>query len=152
MRYFTGTIVSFLVILTSCGTQNTLSTPESDITTQNNSGVIITETQKDNEIPSLSAFPDISFRGIGTEPFWSFTYSEQEFNWSEPGEDEIIETVHFTQQVYLETENTYYITGDFIALVITQETCSDGMSDTIYEYTVIWNYFDKELNGCAEVL
>ena len=102
--------------------------------------------------PRISAFPDQAFRALGTEPFWSFTYEDQSFEWSEPGEEDIHEESHFVQQIYIESEDMYFITGDFIAVQIFEETCSDGMSDDIFDYTVTWNYFDMDLQGCAEEL
>ena len=102
--------------------------------------------------PPISAFPDKAFRALGTEPFWSFTYDNQNLDWSALGEEDIIEASHFVQQVFLESDAIYYITWDFIAVQIFEETCSDGMSDDIFEYTVTWNYFDMELNWCAEAL
>lgn len=152
MKYTLAVFVAILLVLWSCSSQDTNTDSNWDTSSETNSWVLISEEEQNGEIPSLSAFPDQAFKALGTEPFWWFTYSEQELNWSEPGEEDIIEESHFVQQVYLESENTYYITGDFIAFVITEETCSDGMSDAIYDYKVIWNYFEKEVNWCAETL
>lgn len=152
MKYTLAIFVALLLLLWSCSSQDTNTTSNWDTSSETNSWVLISEEEQNGETPSLSAFPDQAFKALGTEPFWSFSYSEQELTWSEPGEDEIIEATHFTQQVYLESENTWYITGDFISFVITEETCSDGMSDNVFEYKVTWNYFEKELNGCAEIL
>ena len=143
-------IISFfiLIVLAWCGA----STQEEN--TNESNWVIISE-DWDTEnwtIPSVSAFPDQAFRALWTEPFWSFTYDNQNFDWSEPGEEDILEQSHFVQQVFLESDATYYITWDFIAIQIFEETCSDGMSDNIFDYTVTWNYFDMELNWCAEAL
>ena len=140
--------ISLLIILSGCFWVS----DEED--TQETNWITVSEnwTDEDTITPPISAFPDQAFRALGTEPFWSFTYDSQNLDWSEPGEEDIIEVSHFVQQVYLESDATYYITWDFIAIQIFEETCSDGMSDDIFEYTVTWNYFDMELNWCAEAL
>ncbi|MCH8518507.1 hypothetical protein LAT59_01985 [Candidatus Gracilibacteria bacterium] len=150
MKYTILVLTILLVTLSSCGWQS------EDINTNGeNTSPVIEDSDMDEDTtvtPPISAFPDQAFKALGTEPFWSFTYSDQNFEWSEPGEEDIITESHFVQQVYLESENTWYITGDYIAFIITEGTCSDGMSDNVFEFIVEGNYFEREFNGCAEIL
>ena len=93
---------------------------------------------------------DIGYEGAGTEPFWAFRFVNNELLWQEPGEDG---TQSYTA-TGSKTEDTQKseITlkaGDFIATLIEDADCSDGMTENTYQYKVLLQKDSRTFTGCA---
>lgn len=103
--------------------------------------------------PSARPFDDIgaqeTIRFTGTEPFWggeargdSLTYSTPE----EPG-GTTIAVRRFTGNSGLGLSGT--LDGERFDMVVTRGSCSDGMSDRQYPFTVTLEIGEDARYGCA---
>lgn len=85
----------------------------------------------------------------GTEPFWSVTVKPGIATYSRPWETKAVETVfQVTEENTKSTVMIKSIKWDFF-LTLTKGNCSDGMSDTKYEYTSTILVGAESLSGCA---
>lgn len=110
-------------------------------------------------IPETTPTPEMmTFRAIGTEPFWSITTSEREVIYSTP---------ELSDGVRLYARSEYYqdgssgteiisfrgtLNGEVLVLEIASGACSDGMSDTVYPYTAKLRIGERTEQGCAKKL
>ncbi len=93
------------------------------------------------------------FQCSGNEPFWSLTihpdlkllifrdYSHMEshlFDYQAP-------LTKGNKSVF----SANSVGGEMIEVVVTKETCSDGMSDQVYEYKAEISFRDQKWRGCA---
>ncbi len=80
----------------------------------------------------------------GTEPFWSANVSAKDntLTFNRVGEEKIVAPCTKID----EKDGSCTYTADKFALTIKKEACSDGMSDTKFEYSA---HIDA-LQGCAE--
>ncbi|GEM_PF-4420864 len=97
----------------------------------------------------------VTIRAVGTEPFWSFEYSQGNIKWSAPAMDEIGNIEHTSYDVgFLREDDDYRLWGlgdSVINVLISQELCSDGMSDIVYTHKVSVAMPGMKYNGCANV-
>ncbi|VDC23486.1 COG3650 family protein [Pseudogemmobacter humi] len=74
-------------------------------------------------------------RCLGTEPFWSLTRAPNGGTWSTPGAEE---TLGFPREYVADRGYSAWgedsLSGSY-QLIVTRETCSDGMSDRIYGFS-----------------
>jgi len=103
-----------------------------------------------------SSLDDVSITAAGTEPFWSFTYSEGKILWRAPAMDAVGNMVEEAYDVgFARTDNTYTLWGlgsnDGVRTKVTKEVCSDGMSDREYTHKVKMMLNEREYHGCANV-
>lgn len=94
----------------------------------NNEEVVVEQDENEAGLLDLS---EIEINSNGTEPFWNFQASGTNLLFQDP---EITEnyTVSMAQ-----TPTTLVITGSGFSALLTLDTCSDGMSDIIYDYTSV---------------
>lgn len=89
------------------------------------------------------------FKALGTEPFWNFDIDGSKAKYVTP---ENQAGTSFDVQRTDNAQGTAF-TGPMgkerVTILITPESCSDGMSDRTHAYTVKAMIDDKELNGCA---
>ncbi len=90
------------------------------------------------------------FRAVGTEPFWAFDIDGDMAKYMTPENQvgvtfKVSRSVAANDVVYSGTLN-----GKPVALTITTGSCSDGMSDKNYEFTVKATVEGRTLQGCAE--
>lgn len=116
--------------------------------------------------PSDEVTPDTApegFRGIGegevitftgTEPFWGGTVRGDALTWRTPentadGNDagQSIAVDRFYGQGGIAFSGM--LAGDTFDMMVTPGTCSDGMSDRSYPYTVTVRIAERQLEGCA---
>lgn len=89
------------------------------------------------------------FRAIGTEPFWSVQVRDGTLTYSTPDMPDGL-TVPATKRrsddamIYSAT-----IDGKPLELEVKRQTCSDGMSDTVYPLAVIRRIGPDVQRGCA---
>jgi uncharacterized membrane protein len=87
---------------------------------------------------------------LGTEPFWAVTIRADGLTLSRPGEDDL-RTAN-AGPVIAQGAATWAIAGGPapFTLRLTEETCSDGMSDRHYAFKAVLVFKDKTLYGCAD--
>ncbi|HQS98224.1 MAG: hypothetical protein B7X90_13260 [Novosphingobium sp. 17-62-19] len=91
----------------------------------------------------------IRFRAIGTEPFWSVQVQDGKLTYSTPEMPDgltVPATLRRSGQIV-----TYSATieGKPLELEVSRQTCSDGMSDTVYPLAVIRRIGPDIQRGCA---
>ena len=89
------------------------------------------------------------FRAIGTEPFWSVQVQDGKLTYSTPEMPDgltVPATMRRSGQIV-----TYAATidGKPLELEVARQTCSDGMSDTVYPLAVIRRIGPDIQRGCA---
>ncbi|MCZ4311249.1 COG3650 family protein [Vibrio atlanticus] len=103
------------------------------------------------ENPNRCEQPLRSTRAFGNEPFWSATFDKDQLKYTKMGEQ--------PQSLDIESSRTtpsrrdYQLEGKTAQgkLNLTKESCSDGMSDSIYGWHAKLNLNDSNYNGCATV-
>lgn len=92
----------------------------------------------------------------GTEPFWSFSQTATGYAvYSTPGTGSVEERYYTTTEVLVGTDIIITATpqnlGDLsISAQVSPGTCSDGMSDIVYPYTVNLSYGLTPFTGCGQ--
>ncbi len=105
---------------------------------------VSTEIAPPTRVPSGS-----SYIAKGTEPFWSITVKPWNTTFSRPGEKSVVETSFMTTEVdKWSIAIIKSVKGDFF-LNMVKWSCSDGMSETKYEYTATVLIGAESLTGCA---
>lgn len=90
-----------------------------------------------------------SFRALGTEPFWSAEYSLGKVTWSTPDEPDGVIVQVTRRDADGRATLTGALDGRAFELNVRQETCSDGMSDTVYPLSVVRKIDDDIQAGCG---
>lgn len=95
--------------------------------------------------------PEDTVQLVGTEPFWSATIDGETLVWKTPDNPDGAKTSveRFAGNNGLGLTAT--LAGDKWVGSVTPGSCSDGMSDRDYPYTVTVNYREKTLFGCGFV-
>ncbi len=94
------------------------------------------------------------FLARGTEPFWALEQTATGAKFSRPDADGVAEIWY--SSVETSSGTSIIIVGTPISIglplraVITPHTCSDGMSDTVYNHTVLVTLGSENLSGCAD--
>lgn len=86
----------------------------------------------------------ITYRAIGTEPFWAVAVRGHQATLERPG--------HASGIFLIETiadDSSLRFRGDGFAMTVTPGPCSDGMSDAIWSDRVQIAYGDGTLKGCG---
>jgi len=91
----------------------------------------------------------LRFRALGTEPFWSVQVQDGKLTYSTPDMPDgltVPATLRRSGQIV-----TYSATidGKPLELEVSRQTCSDGMSDTVYPLAVIRRIGPDIQRGCA---
>jgi len=95
-----------------------------------------------------------AFRCTGTEPFWSIDISESGITFQTPDAGPV--TYPFTPPInkgdVIEFFTSLGSGGDqsTLKIILRPGTCSDGMSDTVYPYSVEAALDGRSLRGCAK--
>ena len=92
----------------------------------------------------------VNIIGVGTEPFWAIDIGKDSIKLQVSNNDlEILFPLASTKP----NGNNYTISsekdGKKIDISVRNEFCSDGMSDTWYEYSIQVNYDGVLYRGCA---
>ena len=97
---------------------------------------------------AISAIPT-RIRALGTEPFWTAQISGGMFTYTTP-EDQTGQRASLTRHDRASgTEFSGKLSGAPIHIVVTKQTCSDGMSDRSYPFTVVLTLGSDRRQGCA---
>lgn len=97
--------------------------------------------------PPLGALaqPIVSYRALGTEPFWNLSVTGQQVRYEEPG----VAPLTLALPPVRTTSNGRRYEGRDILIDITRQPCSDGMSDRSYPERVMLTVRGRTLNGCG---
>ncbi|MEZ8881178.1 COG3650 family protein [Vibrio lentus] len=103
------------------------------------------------ENPDRCDQPLRATRAFGNEPYWSATFDKDQLKYTKMGEE--------PQRLDIESSRTSPSTRDYQLkgnqgqgeLNLKKESCSDGMSDSIYGWHAKLNLSDSNYNGCAMV-
>ena len=103
------------------------------------------------ENPERCDQPLRATRAFGNEPYWSATFDKDQLKYTKMGEE--------PQRLNIESSRTSPSTRDYQLkgnqkqgeLNLKKESCSDGMSDSIYGWHAKLNLNDSNYNGCAMV-
>ena len=71
----------------------------------------------------------------GTEPFWAFRYEDNSVLWQTPGENKINSDI-ISVGVQFSSTHIQFSGEDFSADITSDTSCSDGMSDNTYDFSV----------------
>lgn len=92
-----------------------------------------------------------TFTAIGTEPFWAAKVAAQRLTYSTP-EDQGGQTIAVIRNPSAEFVEFLGTLGDKpFTLRVTKGPCSDGMSDTVYPFSVERRIGGDRQRGCARV-
>ncbi|MGV3512909.1 MAG: COG3650 family protein [Novosphingobium sp.] len=92
--------------------------------------------------------PD-TFRAIGTEPFWSAEVEGAKLRWSTPEQPDSVAMLVTRKDRAGGAILKAMIDGQVLELEITSGPCSDGMSDTVYPWSVTRRLGGDTQRGCA---
>lgn len=101
------------------------------------------------DVPMSAEPMPTEFRAVGTEPFWSAKIKGATLSYSTP-EAPTGPVVAVTRRIA--SDGVVYsgvIDGKPIELEVHRETCSDGMSDTVYPLSVVRRIGPDSQRGCA---
>ncbi|MEZ8609039.1 COG3650 family protein [Vibrio sp. 10N.239.311.G01] len=103
------------------------------------------------ENPDRCVQPLRSTRVFGNEPFWSATFDKDQLKYTKMGEQP--QTLDIESSRTTSSSRDYQLEGEAAQgkLNLTKESCSDGMSDSIYGWHAKLNLNDSNYNGCATV-
>lgn len=90
-----------------------------------------------------------SFRAIGTEPFWSARVDVDKLSWSTPEQPDGLVVPVKRQDVEGKAILSGQVEGKALVLEVNAGPCSDGMSDTVYPFTVTRRLGNDHQRGCA---
>lgn len=95
------------------------------------------------------AFP-MTFRALGTEPFWALHVSDGRMRYTTP-DDQEGKSVPYTRDTTANREIVLRAELDGKPLVLAGRIaeCSDGMSDRVYPFAVELRIGDELRNGCG---
>jgi uncharacterized membrane protein len=98
--------------------------------------------------PSASAVPD-KLRALGTEPFWNAQISGGALTYTTPENQRGQSGSVIRRETPGGTEFSGKLGDAAIHLMVTKQTCSDGMSDRSYPFTVVLTLGGDRRDGCA---
>lgn len=142
-----------LTLLSACSAPADPDSSPSDTATPSG---IATPVETSSLTPTASAADQASagdipvrFRAIGTEPFWSVQVQDGTLTYSTPDMPDGL-TVPATMRRSGEAMiHSATIDGKPLELEVSRQTCSDGMSDTVYPLAVIRRIGPDVQRGCA---
>lgn len=86
-----------------------------------------------------------SWRCLGTEPFWAVEIENGKAIFELPEKKE----APITLTAIAETNEAAAYSGENLKIRIKKETCSDGMSDNVYDYSAEIEFGKQQYKGCA---
>ncbi|MDP2491694.1 hypothetical protein Q8W38_20295 [Vibrio splendidus] len=103
------------------------------------------------ENPDRCDQPLRSTRVFGNEPFWSASFDKDQLKYTKMGEQPQLLDIESSRTT--PSSRDYQLEGKAAQgkLNLTKESCSDGMSDSIYGWHAKLNLNDSNYNGCATV-
>ena len=90
----------------------------------------------------------LRFQALGTEPFWAVDVMAGKLRYSSPE----VSGITFASTEKKDGKGTRYsgsMNGQAISLLVEPGKCSDGMSDTVYQWKAALTIAGKTEQGCA---
>ena len=101
------------------------------------------------KVPAPNPEPaKLHFQALGTEPFWSVDVLASKLRYSSPE----VSGITFASTEKKDGKGTRYsgsMNGQAISLLVEPGKCSDGMSDTVYQWKAALTIAGKTEQGCA---
>ena len=107
-------------------------------------------TGTDSQVAAFDGIaPDETIHFLGTEPFWGGETSGDELTYTTPEniDGTTIAVRRFAGNSGIGLSGT--LEGEIFDMTVTEGTCSDGMSDATYPFTVTLRIGDEQRSGCA---
>ena len=103
----------------------------------------------DDTKPFAGIAADETIQFTGTEPFWGGETAGESLSYSTPDDQQgkVIAVKRFAGRNGLSLSGE--LDGSPFVMAVTPGTCSDGMSDRDYPYTVTLQVRGEQRNGCA---
>ncbi|MES2301608.1 MAG: hypothetical protein V4521_05975 [Pseudomonadota bacterium] len=98
--------------------------------------------------PILAPVP-LKFSAVGTEPFWSASVEGAKLSYATPETPDGVAVTVTRKAAGAGVVYTGTIDGKPLELEVRRETCSDGMSDTVYPFAVVRRIGPDSQRGCA---
>ena len=98
-----------------------------------------------DEMPPMQVF-----RAFGTEPFWNVNVEGNTLTYTTPEDQAGVVMQGERRLVEDGVEINGSDDGKSFGLTVKVGTCSDGMSDNVYELTAEFRYGTNDYKGCAE--
>lgn len=99
---------------------------------------------------SLSSMAS-SFKCVGTEPFWSLEITDKVIRYSDPVSQESYKVTQKKSAWGFSENAAFVIKTKYTSAAVTLGDCSDGMSDELYTYTIVFEKNDGVLAGCCNL-
>lgn len=97
------------------------------------------------ENPARCSLPEALTKAFGNEPFWSVSFEQEQIVFSKLGEEKRV--LALSSSHIENDERRYQFDGGHLEL--TQRSCKDGMSDSLYGWTSNLVLDGKTYRGCA---
>ena len=100
---------------------------------------------------SVNTFATTQFECVGTEPFWSLKTTDKMIKIQDPInlKGDSLEIISRKSAAQTSEDYATVIKSKYISLSILRGECNDGMSDEIYNFSVIVDKGDTVLAGCC---
>jgi len=107
--------------------------------------------QEIETVSGIVDISDVSFIWNGTEPFWWFNASGSTLVLREPSDTGPMDTTIFTEVVMTSSGTSVNMSSPLMNLELFLESCSDGMSDLVYNYSSSFTAGATSYTGCANL-
>lgn len=104
---------------------------------------------EERRAPPILAPVPTRFTAVGTEPFWSASVEGARLSYSTPDVPDGAAVAVTRKDAGAGVRYAGTIDGKPIELEVRRETCSDGMSDTVYPFAVVRRIGPDTQRGCA---
>lgn len=133
-NYLSITVMATVLALSACTTQSTTPSPSTNTTNK--------------------AMISLPFQALGNEPGWSVRIdaSQQAEVLLDYGERTFTVALPTPEYSYAGTHYRSTYNQQPLALDILHATCSDTMSDTVYDYKAVLQVEGRVLRGCGRTL
>lgn len=101
------------------------------------------------DAPPILAPVPTAFRALGTEPFWAADIAGAQLSYATPDAPGPATVAVERRNAGAGVVYSGMIDGKPIELEVRRETCSDGMSDTVYPFAVVRRIGPDSARGCA---
>ena len=96
-------------------------------------------------------FSTASFTGNGTEPFWGFSASGSTLILKEASDTWPMNQTIFSSVLMISSGSSVEMSSSDMNITLTLESCSDGMSDIVYDYSSSFSSGSLNYTGCANL-
>jgi uncharacterized membrane protein len=99
--------------------------------------------------PAAASVVPARLRALGTEPFWSARIDGDALTYTTPEDQKGQRATLSRRDQASGTELSGKLGGAAVHIMVTKRSCSDGMSDRTYPFTVVLTLGSDRREGCA---